>query len=98
MIRYGLYLMATLLFVWTAYTSLTQVPSDKRAVIRRFGRILVHKPQPGLHIGWPWGIDRVDLAPVGRVRSIEVGFDDHLIKPADPSKLEELIRAIARSL
>jgi membrane protease subunit HflK len=52
------------------------VPSDKRAVVRRFGRILPHKPQPGLHIGWPWGIDRVDLAPVGKERIITVGFND----------------------
>jgi regulator of protease activity HflC (stomatin/prohibitin superfamily) len=76
MLRYGLYLVGLLFLVWTAYSSLTQVRSHERAVVRRFGRILEHKPQPGLHIGWPWGIDRVELAPVGRARVIEIGFSD----------------------
>ena len=76
MLRYALYFLAILFIGWTAYTSLTQVQSHERAVIRRFGRILEQKPQQGLHVGWPWGIDRVDLVPVGRVRSITVGFND----------------------
>jgi membrane protease subunit HflK len=76
MVRYGLALVGLLFLVWTAYTSLTQVRSHERAVIRRFGRILEQKPQQGLYIGLPWGIDRVDLAPVGPVRTITVGFSD----------------------
>ncbi|MBI1830772.1 MAG: hypothetical protein HYR84_04895 [Planctomycetes bacterium] len=76
MIRYGLIVVGIVFAAWTAYTSLTQVRSHERAVIRRFGRILDHKPQQGLHIGLPWGIDRVDLAPVGRIRSITVGFNE----------------------
>jgi membrane protease subunit HflK len=74
--RYILCLLGGLFLVWTVYTSLTQVQSHERAVIRRFGRILEQKPQQGLYIGLPWGIDRVDLAPVGRVRSITVGVND----------------------
>ncbi len=82
--RYALYLLAFLFSVWTIATSLTQVQSHERAVIRRFGRILEAKPGQGLHIAWPWGIDRVDLAPVGRVRSIKVGYiekkdDDNIV-------------------
>ena len=77
MFRYGLYLIGLAFAIGTVYTSVTQVQSHERAVIRRFGRILEHKPQQGLHIGLPWGIDRVDLAPVGRVRSIKVGFVDN---------------------
>jgi membrane protease subunit HflK len=76
MFRYVLYLLGLLFVVWTAATSLTQVQSDERAVIRRFGRILEHKPEQGLHIGLPWGIDRVDRVKVGKVRSITVGFTD----------------------
>jgi membrane protease subunit HflK len=75
MFRALLILIALAFAVWTVATSVTQVQSHERAVIRRFGRILETKPEPGLHIGLPWGIDRVDLAPVGRVRSITVGFD-----------------------
>jgi membrane protease subunit HflK len=74
MLRYFLYVGLVAFGVWTAYTSLTQVQSHERAVIRRFGRILPDKPKQGLHIGLPWGIDRVDLAPVGRVRTIDVGY------------------------
>lgn len=76
MVRYALPLVAACVALWTVYTSLTQVPSDQRAVIRRFGKLLDQKPQPGLHIGWPWGIDQVDLVPVGKVRIITVGFSD----------------------
>jgi len=71
--RYLLALIGFLLLIGTAATSLTQVQPDQRAVIRRFGRILEHKPQQGLYIGLPWGIDRVDLVPVG-VHSVTVGF------------------------
>ena len=76
MFRNALCLFGLVFLVWTAATSLTQVQPNERAVIRRFGRILDHKPQQGLYIGLPWGIDRVDLAPVGHVRSITVGFSD----------------------
>lgn len=75
MFRAFLFLIAIAFAVWTIATSVTQVQPHERAVIRRFGRILDTKPEQGLHIGLPWGIDRVDLAPVGRVRSITVGFD-----------------------
>lgn len=72
--RYVLFLLGFVFVIWTAATSLTQVHPHQRAVIRRFGRILEHKPEQGLHVGWPWGIDRVELVPVGRVRNIRVGF------------------------
>lgn len=76
MLRYLLVLFGLIFLVWTAATSLTRVESHQRAVIRRFGRILNEKPAQGLHIGLPWGIDRVDLVPVGRDRSLTVGFLD----------------------
>ncbi len=75
MFRALLILFALAFAVWTVATAVTRVDSHQRAVIRRFGRILETKPEPGLHIGLPWGIDRVDLAPVGRVRTITVGFE-----------------------
>ena len=73
LLRYLLIVIGFGFAIWTAATSLTQVQPDQRAVVRRFGRILEHKPQQGLYIGMPWGIDRVDLVPVG-VRSVTVGF------------------------
>jgi membrane protease subunit HflK len=56
-------------------TAVTQVQSGERAVVRRFGRILENKPGPGLFIGLPWGMDRVDRVQVERVRRVTVGFD-----------------------
>jgi membrane protease subunit HflK len=41
--------------------------------VRRLGRILEHQPGPGLFLGLPWGLDRVERVPVGRVRRVTVG-------------------------
>lgn len=81
--RYVLYVLGFLFVLWTVASSLTQVQSHERAVIRRFGRVLDHKPGQGLYIGLPWGIDRVDLAPVGWERTIEIGFNDKEQKEDD---------------
>jgi membrane protease subunit HflK len=55
-------------------TGLTQVRPGERAVVRRFGRVLDEKPSPGLWIGLPWGMDRVDRVPIDQVRRVEVGY------------------------
>ena len=80
--RYLLLLVGIIFFVWTAATSLTQVQPNQRAVVRRFGRILDDKPQPGLHVGWPWGIDRVELVDIG-VRSVSIGYTGKEERDAD---------------
>ncbi|HEY3787949.1 MAG TPA: SPFH domain-containing protein, partial [Urbifossiella sp.] len=54
-------------------TGLAQVRPEERAVVRRFGQV-VARPGPGLWIGFPWGIDRVDRVPVRTVRQISAGF------------------------
>jgi membrane protease subunit HflK len=63
-------------FLLTAYllTGITQIRPGERAVVRRFGRI-VAKPGPGLHLGLPYGMDRVDRIPVDFVRPVRVGYD-----------------------
>jgi modulator of FtsH protease HflK len=55
-------------------TGVYQVGADERAVVRRFGRV-VARPGPGLGVGLPWGVDRVDRVPVRAVRQVRVGFD-----------------------
>jgi len=55
-------------------TGLTQVRPGERALVRRFGRVLDHQPEPGLRIGLPWGLDRVDRVAVDRVQRVEVGY------------------------
>lgn len=56
-------------------TGVVEVRPGERAVIRRFGAFVEHKPAEGLHVGWPWGIDQVDRVPVGRLQTLAVGFD-----------------------
>ena len=65
-----------LLLALVAYllTGIYQVGPDERAVVRRFGRV-VARPGPGLGVGLPWGIDRVDRVPVRTVRQLRVGYD-----------------------
>jgi membrane protease subunit HflK len=52
------------------------VSPGERAVVRRFGRVLRDDPGPGLHVGLPWGIDRVDRVAVDRVQRVAVGFTE----------------------
>ena len=56
-------------------TGVVQVRPGERAVVRRLGRVLADKPGPGLWIGLPWGIDRVDRVEVDAVRSVAVGYE-----------------------
>lgn len=63
------------LFVAASFLSaVTEVRPGERAVVRRFGRVLDDKPRPGLWIGLPWGIDRVDRVPVDLARRLLVGY------------------------
>jgi membrane protease subunit HflK len=70
--------LSVLVLVLVAYalTGVTQVRPGERAVVRRFGRVLPYKPQPGLLIGLPWGMDRVERIPVDRVQSVVVGYKE----------------------
>ena len=54
-------------------TGLTQVQPEERGVVRRFGKV-VARPHPGLWVGLPWGIDRVDRVPVRTARQVKAGF------------------------
>src|SRR5262249_12896770 len=40
--------------------------------------------EPGLYIGLPWGMDRVDRVPVGKVHRVEVGWDGKDEDEANP--------------
>lgn len=62
-----------LLLVAYLLTGLAQVGYDERAVVRRFGRVIA-RPGPGLWVGLPWGIDRVDRVQVRTVRQLSVGY------------------------
>ena len=67
----------TLLLFWAARgrpaglpaTGLYQVLPGEAAVVRRFGRVLPERPEPGLYLGLPWGMDRVDRVAVDQLRA-----------------------------
>jgi membrane protease subunit HflK len=69
------YVFAIVVLVLAGYllTGFTQVRPGERAVVRRFGRV-VATPGPGLWIGLPWGMDRVDCIGVDRFRRVVVGY------------------------
>jgi modulator of FtsH protease HflK len=66
------YLLPVLLVAYLL-TGMAQVGYDERAVVRRFGRV-VARPGPGLWVGLPWGIDRIDRVQVRTVRQLNVGY------------------------
>jgi membrane protease subunit HflK len=72
--RYLLPLAFLVLLVGYLSTGFTVVRPGERAVVRRFGRVLDTKPAPGLWVGLPWGIERVDRVAVNKVRHVEVGY------------------------
>src|SRR2546421_127247 len=65
-----------LLFAVLAYlaTGVAQVRPEERGVVRRFGQV-VARPGPGLWVGLPWGIDRIDRVPVRTAHQLAVGYD-----------------------
>jgi membrane protease subunit HflK len=73
--RFGTVLLVLLLLGY-ALTGVVQVSPGERAVVRRFGRVLEHKPEPGLWVGLPWGMDRVDRVAVDRVQQVTLGYRD----------------------
>jgi len=60
-------------------TGVAQVRPEERAVVRRFGKVVAH-PGPGLWIGFPYGIDRLDRVPTATVRRVPVGFRPELVE------------------
>ena len=62
-----------LLAAWLL-TGIAPVRPGERAVVRRFGAV-VATPGPGLWVGLPWGVDRIDKVAVDFVRRVTVGFD-----------------------
>jgi membrane protease subunit HflK len=66
-------------------SGVVQVRRGERAVVRRFGRILEHKPEPGLWVGLPWGMDQVERVVVDQVRSVTVGYQEDETPDAMPA-------------
>src|SRR5437870_8644723 len=83
--------VALLLLAGSFLSAVTQVRRRERAVVRRFGRVLDEKPRPGLWIGLPWGMDRVDRVPVDLVRRVTVGYEPSEEAPAGMIPIGQLL-------
>ncbi|HKB03684.1 MAG TPA: protease modulator HflK [Gemmataceae bacterium] len=66
------YVLLLLLAVYML-TGVAQIRPEERAVVRRFGKV-VARPGPGLWVGFPAGIDRLDRVPTATVRRVPVGY------------------------
>jgi membrane protease subunit HflK len=64
-------------------TGIYQVRPGEQAVVRRFGKVLEEPRGPGLNIGLPWGMDRVDRVAVDEQRQITVGYMETDQPPID---------------
>jgi membrane protease subunit HflK len=73
-----------LLLAAYAVTGVFQVQPGEVAVVRRFGRALPERSQPGLHLGLPWGMDRVDRVAVDRLQRVVVGYQEDAARQALP--------------
>ena len=63
------------LLAWLT-TSLTVVGLEEQGIIERFGVPVGGPPlMPGLHLHWPWPVDRVFRNPVMRVQALTVGHE-----------------------
>ncbi len=51
------------------------VQVDEQAVVRRFGKVVADRVPPGLHIGLPWGVDRVNRLKVREQKRLNIGFE-----------------------
>ncbi len=69
------WLIVVLILSAIAYsaTGIYAVGTDQRAVVRRFGRVVPEPSDPGLHWGFPWGLERVDLVKPGETKTVTIG-------------------------
>jgi Cu+-exporting ATPase len=77
---------AVLLVVY-AGSGWTTVGPGEAGVLQRFGRYQ-GLLGPGLHLRWPWPIERVTIAAPDRIRSLEIGFRAQGDAAAEPLRWE----------
>ncbi len=64
---------AALLAAW-ASTAGFMIGTEEVGVIERFGRKVLPYREPGLHVKFPWPVDRLTRIRAKQVRVIEIGF------------------------
>ena len=89
--RWGIGLgLIGLLGVAGAATGLVVVAPGESVVVRRLGRVLPDAWGPGLHLGLPVGLDRIERLRLEEVRRIEVGLAETPGPEDDPGAGEYL--------
>jgi membrane protease subunit HflK len=69
-------LVVTLCLLGWLTTSLSVVGVEEQGLVERWGVPVTGPPlEPGLHVHWPWPMDRVFRAPVQRVQLVHVGHE-----------------------
>ncbi len=69
-------LLIGLLLVGWLSTSVDVVRVDELGLVERFGALVADPPlEPGIHLHWPWPIDRVERIPARVVQSLTVGHE-----------------------
>jgi membrane protease subunit HflK len=59
--------------LWIA-TSAVVIGPDQVGVVQRLGRLRTPDLEPGLHLRWPWPLERITRLRPERVRAVDVGF------------------------
>ena len=72
-VRIATIAVVALVVVIGLFSSYYTVPTDSRAVVKRFGAV-VGITDPGLHFKLPFGVDSVHIWPTDNVRKLEFGF------------------------
>jgi Cu+-exporting ATPase len=67
------WILGTAAALWLA-TSITVIGPDQVGVNQRLGRLVVPHLSPGIHVHWPWPVDRVTRIQPDLVRTVEVGY------------------------
>jgi membrane protease subunit HflK len=89
--RWSVFLLATVgVIVIVLATGFRVVGTGEQIVVRRFGRVLLPTWGPGLHWGFPLGIDRIDRVRTDLVRRLSVGSVESPQVDDDPSAGEFL--------
>jgi Cu+-exporting ATPase len=55
-------------------TAITVIAPDEVGVTQRLGRLVTPNLDPGLHLRWPWPLERVTRVQPNLVRTVEVGY------------------------
>ncbi|MCS7167610.1 MAG: SPFH domain-containing protein [Gemmatales bacterium] len=87
MLRWTLSLLMLGLLGYCA-TGIFQVNAGELAVVQRFGRVY-RICGPGLHLGLPWGLDRVTYVPLQQ-QEIHIGYqagEERVLEVAPPGQL-----------